>query len=110
MKLLFDENLSPKLPALLESKFPGSRHWRDCGLKGASDTAVWDYARAQGFTLVSKDSDFYQRSLYYGQPPKFVWLRLGNCTRADLLALLLRHESDLRAFDVDPAAAVLVLS
>ena len=110
MKLLFDENLSPKLPALVESRFPGSRHWRDCGLKGAADSALWDYARAGGFTLVSKDSDFYQRSLLHGQPPKFVWLRLGNCTRNDLLALLLRHEATLRAFEADPAESVLVLT
>ena len=110
MKLLFDENLSPKLPLLVEAQFPGSRHLRDCGLKGAADAAIWDYARTHDFTLVSKDSDFSQRSLLHGHPPKVVWLRLGNCTRADLLALLLRHEADLRAFDADAAESVLVLS
>lgn len=110
MKLLFDENLSPKLPRLVETPFPDSRHLRDCGLKSATDQAIWEYARAQGFTLVSKDSDFCQRSLLYGQPPKLVWLRLGNCTRAALLALLLRHEAAIRAFEADPAESVLVLS
>ena len=30
MKLLFDENLSPKLPGLLTSIHPGSRHVREC--------------------------------------------------------------------------------
>ena len=40
MKLLFDENLSPKLPALLESKFPGSRHWRDFRLTVVCGTVV----------------------------------------------------------------------
>ena len=34
MKLLFDENLSPKLPRLLDTLFPGSQHVRDCNLKG----------------------------------------------------------------------------
>ena len=110
MKLLFDENLSPKLPRLVETPFPGSRHLRECGLKGATDAAIWDYARAEGFTIVSKDSDFYQRSLLHGHPPKLVWLRLGNCTRADLLALLLRHEAEIRAFESDAAEAILVLS
>jgi predicted nuclease of predicted toxin-antitoxin system len=110
MKLLFDENLSPKLPRLVEAQFPDSQQLRDCGLKGATDQAIWDYARAHGFILVSKDSDCYQRSLLYGQPPKLVWLRLGNCTRADLLALLLRHEAALHAFETDAAESVLVLS
>ena len=77
MKLLFDENLSPKLPRILAVDFLGSMHVRDCGLKGFPDEDVWEYARNNGFTIVSKDSDFYQRSLLYGHPPKLVWLRIG---------------------------------
>jgi len=45
MKLLFDENLSPKLSGLLATLFPGSFHVRECGLLGRSDDAVWEYAR-----------------------------------------------------------------
>ena len=78
MKLLLDENLSPKLPPLINDLFPGSLHVRDCNLKGLPDHVVWEYARANGFTLVSKDGDFYQRNLLLGAPPKLVWLRLGN--------------------------------
>lgn len=110
MKLLFDENLSPKLPRLLTTQFPGSLHLRDCGLKGATDEEIWEYARANGFVVVSKDSDFYQRSLFYGSPPKFVWLRIGNCTRDDLVALLTIHEQEILALDSDPFESVLVLS
>ena len=73
MKLLFDENLSPKLPRLLETLFPGSAHVRECGLKGFPDEDVWEYARANGFIILSKDSDFQQRSLLYGHPPKIVF-------------------------------------
>jgi predicted nuclease of predicted toxin-antitoxin system len=51
MKLLFDENLSPKLPRLLASVYPGSVHVRDCGLKGMGDDDVWDFARNNGFIL-----------------------------------------------------------
>jgi predicted nuclease of predicted toxin-antitoxin system len=59
MKLLFDENLSPKLPHILSLDFPESIHVRDCGLKGFPDEDVWEYARNNGFAIVSKDSDFY---------------------------------------------------
>ena len=72
MKLLFDENLSPKLPRILSVYFPESMHIRDCGLKGFPNEAVWKYARDNGFVIVSKDSDFYQRSLLYGHPPKLI--------------------------------------
>ena len=110
MKLLFDENLSPKLPRLLAAQFPGSLHLRDCGLKGATDEDIWEYAAANDFMIVSKDSDFYQRSLFYGSPPKFVWLRIGNCTRDDLVRLLTIHEQEILALEADPLESILVLS
>jgi predicted nuclease of predicted toxin-antitoxin system len=97
MKLLFDENLSPKLPRLLATVFPGSAHVRECSLFGHTDEDVWEYARANGFTIVSKDSDFQQRSLLYGHPPKLVWLRIGNCTRQQLFELITSHQQHIHA-------------
>lgn len=40
MKLLFDENLSPKLPHLVGAVFADSRHVRDVGLKGQTDQDI----------------------------------------------------------------------
>ncbi|UFP96399.1 DUF5615 family PIN-like protein [Gloeobacter morelensis] len=110
MKLLFDENLSPKLPHLLAALFPDSAHVRECGLLGLTDEEVWEYARVNGFTIVSKDSDFQQRSLLYGHPPKIVWLRVGNCTRQQLVQLLMLYEQDIPALNTDPCTALLVLT
>jgi predicted nuclease of predicted toxin-antitoxin system len=99
MKLLFDENLSPKLTRLLAADFPGSAHVRDRGLKGQSDERIWEYAKENGFTLVSKDTDFYLRCLLYGIPPKLIWLRLGNCTREDSRKLLLENRDTILGFE-----------
>ena len=87
MRLLFDENLSARLATALADLYPGSAHVRDCALLGASDLEVWQYAAANGFVIVSKDSDFSQRSFLLGSPPKVIWLRIGNCTttRADFV-------------------------
>lgn len=109
MRLLFDENLSPNLPRLVLAAFPRSEHVRVIGLKGRTDEDIWDYARVNGFTIISKDKDFYQRALFYGPPPKFIWLRLGNCTRDELLALIQRHERDILAFE-SSQEFVLILS
>jgi predicted nuclease of predicted toxin-antitoxin system len=109
MKLLFDENLSPKLPRLLAALFPDSAHVRDCGLKGQPDESIWEYARHEGFILVSKDSDFYQRSLLYGHPPRLIWLCIGNCTREDLVALLTKHRHEILALDSPTAESILIL-
>lgn len=109
MKLLFDENLSPKLPELFATLFPGSMHLRECGLIGKTDEDVWEHARMFEFVIVSKDSDFQQRSLLYGHPPKLVWLRIGNCTREQIVELIRMNEHHIRAFEADPYEAVLVL-
>jgi len=78
-------------------------------LKGQTDEEIWNYAKTNGFAVMSKDKDFYQRALLYGAPPKFIWLRLGNCTREDLLALIRGHERDISAFETSPES-VLILS
>lgn len=109
MKLLFDENLSSDLAQNLSSDYPGSSHVRDLGLKSATDLAVWERARVDGYTLVSKDSDFRQMSFLFGAPPKVVWIRLGNCSTEEILALLRNRRAALEAFSEDPEASFLVL-
>jgi predicted nuclease of predicted toxin-antitoxin system len=43
VKLLLDENLSPRLIRLIAKEFPEAAHVRDHGLRGAADSAVWTY-------------------------------------------------------------------
>lgn len=109
MKLLFDENLSPRLVALLSSTFPESIHVREVGLAHADDERVWSYAKDQKLVIVSKDADFHQRSFVLGFPPKVVWIRPGNCTTSEIAFLLQTHQSDLFMFVEDNEAAFLEL-
>ena len=99
MKLLFDENLSHRLAAVLLDVFPGSEHLRNCGLRGVADHRVWEYARENGFVIVSKDSDFSERSALLGSPPKVVWLRVGNCTTTRAEFVLRNALSRLEMFE-----------
>lgn len=109
MRLLFDQNLSPRLPRLLSDLFPESVHVREAGLAAADDTAVWQHAKVHGFVVVSKDSDFQQRSLLSGAPPKFVWLRLGNCSVSESAQLLRRYAPEIQEFYSDPVQTHLIL-
>ena len=84
-------------------------HVRDCGLKGFPDDDVWEYARDNGFTVVSKDSDSYQRSLLYGHPPKLVWLSIGNCNRDILVALITKYKEQIYLLDSSPSESILVI-
>jgi predicted nuclease of predicted toxin-antitoxin system len=108
VKLLFDQNLSQRLVRALQDLYPGSVHVRDVDLARADDARVWAFAKQHGFMIVSKDSDFHQLAFLHGPPPKVVWLRLGNCTTADILALRSRQE-DVQLFDAHPDEAFLVL-
>ena len=109
MNLLFDENLSPRLVALLDGFYPGSQHVKDAGLKGAPDARIWEYAETHGMVIVSKDDDFRQRSLVEGAPPKVVWLQVGNAGTAAIAALLQRDRDRVVRFRDDQEAAILLL-
>ena len=110
MKFLFDQNLSCKLIGQLSAHFPDSAHVRDFGLASAPDPDIWAYAKAHGFAIVSKDTDFQQRALLYGHPPRVIWIRLGNCSTSSVAALLRLRGPDIAAFAADPAASFLALS
>ena len=98
MKLLLDENLSPRLVESLADVYPGSQHVHHVKLGGAEDSAVWDYAKLHGFAIVSKDSDFAERSVLESRPPKVIWIRLGNCSTADVESMLRSALETVRAF------------
>ncbi len=103
MKLLFDQNLSPRLPRLLADIYVDSVHVREAGLRDAFDAVIWDYA------IVSKDSDFQQRSLLYGSPPKFICLRVGNCSVKRTEDLLRKHSTAIHTFYLDSTKSHLML-
>lgn len=98
MKLLFDENLSPRLVESLSGLYPESQHVQSLMLGGAEDSAVWQYARQHGFAIVSKDSDFAERSVLESDPPKVIWIRLGNCSTTDIELLLRSAHEAVRKF------------
>jgi predicted nuclease of predicted toxin-antitoxin system len=109
MKLLFDQNVSPRLARLLADIYPDSLHIREVRLRDASDAEIWEYAKLNGFTIVSKDSDFQQRSLLYGHPPKFIWLRVGNCAVQVIEVLLRKHSVAIHTFGLDNKRSHLML-
>ena len=110
MKLLFDENLSFRLVPALADIYPESTHVREIGLLGADDLQVWNFAAEHGLMLVSKDTDFYERSLVFGAPPKIIWLRVGNCTVNETVTLLRSQYIVIRHFSEDATATFLPLS
>src|SRR5574338_447452 len=99
MKLLFDNNLSPKLIPKIVDIFPDSSHVTLKGLDKSVDLEVWNIAREQSYTLVSKDSDFNELLTAKGFPPKVIWFRLGNCTTTEVEQALRKRSAAILDFD-----------
>lgn len=107
MKLLFDQNLSFKLCLRLKDCFPNSEQVRLIGMADASDQDIWQYAAAQGFTIVSLDSDFADMAALLGSPPKVLWLRCGNQPTAKIEQILRERLTAIGSFENEESAACL---
>jgi predicted nuclease of predicted toxin-antitoxin system len=98
MKLLFDHHLSRTLVTRLADRFPGSSHVVFHGLETADDSVIWSFARRNGYTIVTKDSDFNDITTLRGAPPKIVWLRIGNSTTARAETVIRLHAESIEQF------------
>jgi predicted nuclease of predicted toxin-antitoxin system len=95
MKLLLDENLSRRLVPLLQADYSGSTQVVLERLESASDKVVWEFAKSNQFVIVTRDADFEEMSLVLGQPPKIIWLRTWNQSRARTLKTLLDYRAEI---------------
>jgi predicted nuclease of predicted toxin-antitoxin system len=64
--------------------------------------------RSTGYD-VSKDTDFHQRAIVFGHPPKFIWLRVGNCETGLTTNLLRSCYQVIRQFIESETESLLVL-
>ena len=94
-KLLFDNNISHRVIARISDIFPNANHVMLESLDESTDREVWRFARQNGYTIVTKYSDFNDLAIYHGSPPKVIWIKIGNCKVAQI-AKILRDNLDWR--------------
>jgi predicted nuclease of predicted toxin-antitoxin system len=87
IRILIDENLPATLSAKLDCV---CMHATALGQQ-PTDKELWDYARRENWTLLTKDADFFEQLVINGTPPKVIWLRTGNLRRTDLETLLVKR-------------------
>ena len=112
MKLLRDGNLSGGLVPFLQHDDPGSNQVVLLGMESSSDKEVWQKARDDGYVIVTRDADFQELSLVWGQPPKVIRLKTLNQSRAATLKVLIENRdaivealvnNDLASVEIVPA-------
>ena len=43
-----------------------------------TDEEIWNYAKENDLTIITKDSDFSNRVIYHKPPPRVIHLKFGN--------------------------------
>ncbi|HYX71395.1 MAG TPA: DUF5615 family PIN-like protein [Nitrososphaera sp.] len=109
MKLLFDQNLSPKLVHRLTDLYPDSSHVYIIGLDMAPDHVIWEYSLGNEFIIVTRDADFSDLSVMLGFPPKVIWIRRGNCTTSEIESIFRSNYEAVKALAEDESVGILTL-
>ncbi len=60
-----------------------------------TDTQIWEYAKDNGLTIVTKDADFSDRLMVSQPPPRVIHVRLGNMKMNELHNALDRVWNDV---------------
>ena len=110
MKLLLDENLSRRLLPPLLAAYPGSTHVAVVGLERATDAAVWEYAAANDYVIVTKDDDFSALSALRGHPPRVIKMTSGNSDNARVQAVLSNNAAQIEERFADESVALVELA
>lgn len=95
MKLLLDENLSRRIVPFLQQSYPESSQVVLLGLQATTDYEIWEFAKSNGYVIVSRDADFLDLSLLKGAPPKLIHLRTLNLSRSGTLNMLLSNQQQI---------------
>ena len=98
MKLLFDQNISHRVVNHLKDQIPEVHHVRDFNLQYATDKEIWNFARENGFAIITFDSDFNDLATLFGLPPKIIWLRFGNTRTQNLVQEIINRKDLITSF------------
>ena len=90
MTIWVDAQMSPAIAAWVSSNFAVSAvAIRDVGLRDAEDTEIFQAARRENATVMTKDSDFVLLLDRLGAPPQVIWVTCGNTSNARLKEILM---------------------
>lgn len=108
--VLLDENLSRRLVPFIQDLYPNSTQLALVGLENTDDKLIRQYAIDNDFVIVTKDADYYDMTVLYGQPPKIVWLKMGNQSKAATIKTLQDNQQAIeKALMVDGKACIEIL-
>lgn len=109
MKFLLDENLSPRLVPRLRWLFGVLTHVRDIGLERAGDKVIWEWAKVNGYTVITTDGDFVALSQKLYWPPKVIHIERCDYPFSVIEDILRRNAVRISEVDKDNVVGLLTL-
>lgn len=89
MRFLIDTQLPKALSRRLREAGYDVEHVQELDMEQSPDNDLWLYAIEHQSVVVTKDEDFAEWVSAERPGPAVVWLRIGNCTNAELQEWLL---------------------
>jgi len=109
VKFLLDFNLSPKLVAMISDLFPQAAHVFTVGMIGETpDPVIWEYAKQNGYSVLSADGDFLELSDRLGAPPKLVYLAKMAYRTREAAELIRRNAVRIAEFSKSDDAVLIL--
>ncbi len=93
----------------LADLYPNASHVQLVGLEHASDLVIWEFALANEYIIVTKDTDFTNLSFKRGSPPQVIWVHSGNCSVDHVEEILRRRYNDVLTLSTELKIAILSL-
>lgn len=60
-----------------------------------TDSQIWDYAKDNNLTIITKDADFSNRIIFHQPPPKVIHIRFGNMKMREFFLTITKIWNDV---------------
>ncbi len=97
-QFILDNNLSVNLINQISELSTEISHVSIVALERSSDMEIWQYAKQNGYTIITKDSDFKTLSNLFDCPPKVIRVNCGNQTNTYMRDMLLSKSNTIFRF------------
>lgn len=97
MRLIADENISWRLKRLIPDWDILPSNEINHGKK-LTDLMIWNFAKANKYSILTFDEDFFELQTLFSYPPKIIWLRTGNVRTNEIAVLLIKLKNEISEF------------
>lgn len=96
-KYLIDVNLPSRFSVWASDEYEHVVHIND----ELKDSEIWEYAKENSLTIVTKDTDFSDMIMLNNPPPRVIHIKIGNMKIREFHQLITRVWGDVCAMSED---------